>query len=72
MTAAELSRRQQTARIVIVSQEFEGMPMDVRMRQVLEAFSQGKISVDDLLALARQCTEGTGHSNPTVRNRGSV
>ena len=72
MTAEELSRRQQTARIVIVSQEFEGMPMDVRMRQVLEAFAQGKISVDDLLELVRRCTEGTGHSNPTVRNRGSV
>ena len=72
MTAAELSRRQQIIRTVIGSQELEGMPMNVRMRQVLEAFAQGKISVDDLLALVRRCTEGTGHSNPTVRNKGSV
>lgn len=65
MTAAELSRRQQIIRTVIGSQEFEGMPMDARMRQVPEVFAQRKISVDDLLALARRCTEGTGHRNPT-------
>ena len=31
--------------------------MDVRMRQALEAFAQGKLSIDDLLALARQIAE---------------
>ena len=57
MTTAELSKRQQIVRTVVGSQELEGAPMDVRMRQALEAFAQGKLSIDDLLALARQITE---------------
>jgi len=57
MTTAELSKRQQIVRTVVGSQELEGTPMDVRMRQSLEAFAQGKLSIDDLLALARQIAE---------------
>ena len=57
MTTAELSKRQQIVRTAIGSQELEGAPMDVRMRQALEAFAQGKLSIDDLLALARQIAE---------------
>ena len=57
MTTAELSKRQQIVRTVVGSQELEGAPMDVRMRQALEAFAQGKLSIDDLLALARQIAE---------------
>ncbi|QUB37461.1 hypothetical protein J5A52_05020 [TM7 phylum sp. oral taxon 349] len=53
MTTAELSKRQQTVRTVIV----EGTLMDVHMKQALKAFAQGKLSIDDLLALARQIAE---------------
>ena len=57
MITAELSKRQQIVRTVIGSQELEGAPMDLRMKQALEAFAQGKLSVNDLLALARQIAE---------------
>ena len=37
--------------------------MDVHMRQALEAFAQGKISVDDLAALARQIAESANRAD---------
>ena len=37
--------------------------MDVRMRQALEAFAQGKLSVDNLLALARRIAEDAGRGS---------
>ena len=63
MTTAELSKRQQIVRTVVGSQELEGAPMDVRMRQALEAFAQGKLSVDNLLALARRIAEDAGRGS---------
>lgn len=63
MTTAELSKRQRIVRTVIGSQELEGTPMDVHMRQALEAFAQGKISVDDLAALARQIAESANRAD---------
>ena len=63
MTTAELSKRQQIVRTVVGSQELEGAPMDVCMRQPLEAFAQGKLSVNDLLALARQIAESANRAD---------